>query len=299
MNWRKRYFDDFSCYRTRYTFIWRAGEHSYHKLQVIFQQCETMGSCLLNFLLVRVKLLIWWDFCRFLKVLLEQLLKFLLISELVLKRIFRNICFYPPPFCGFWTAAYWSKLSDKPMKFQNLANTKVREFGQKMKESDLFHPWSRILENGPDRTEPCEPAFRYKSTLHKQSSVLVRSSVPMRHTRSTREEDHQYPWSILAVPMRHTRSTVKKIISTCEAYSQCPWGIHPVPVRHTRSTYKVYPSSREAYPQYPWGTLAAPVRKIISTCEAYPQYSWGRSSVPVRHTRSTCKGTREAYSQYL
>ena len=38
-----------------------------------------MGSCLLNFLLVRVKLLIWWDFCRFFKVLLEQLLKFLLI----------------------------------------------------------------------------------------------------------------------------------------------------------------------------------------------------------------------------
>ena len=40
-----------------------------------------MGSCLLNFLLVRLKLLIWWDFCRFLKVLLEQLLKFLLTSD--------------------------------------------------------------------------------------------------------------------------------------------------------------------------------------------------------------------------
>ena len=65
MNWRKRYFDAFLCYRTRYTFIWRAGEHSYKKLYVIFQQCEIMGSCLLNFLLVRVKLLIWWDFCRF------------------------------------------------------------------------------------------------------------------------------------------------------------------------------------------------------------------------------------------
>ena len=39
-----------------------------------------MGSCLLNFLLARVKLLIWWDFCRCFKVLLEQLLKFLLIS---------------------------------------------------------------------------------------------------------------------------------------------------------------------------------------------------------------------------
>ena len=39
-----------------------------------------MGSCLLNFLLVRVKLLTWWDFCRFFKVLLEQLLKFLLIT---------------------------------------------------------------------------------------------------------------------------------------------------------------------------------------------------------------------------
>ena len=37
-----------------------------------------MGSCLLNFLLVRVKLLIWWDFVVFFKVLLEQLLKFLL-----------------------------------------------------------------------------------------------------------------------------------------------------------------------------------------------------------------------------
>ena len=37
-----------------------------------------MGSCLLNILLVRVKLLIWWDFCRSFKVLLEQLLKFLL-----------------------------------------------------------------------------------------------------------------------------------------------------------------------------------------------------------------------------
>ena len=84
MNWRKRYFDAFSCYRTQYTFIWRAGEHSYHKLQVIFQQCETMGSCLLNFLLIRVKLLIWWDFCRFFKVLLEQLLKFLLRSKYVI-----------------------------------------------------------------------------------------------------------------------------------------------------------------------------------------------------------------------
>ena len=40
-----------------------------------------MGSCLLNFLLVRVKLLIWWDFCRFLKVSLEQLLKFFLNIE--------------------------------------------------------------------------------------------------------------------------------------------------------------------------------------------------------------------------
>ena len=37
-----------------------------------------MGSCLLNFLLVRIKLLIWWDFCRFFNTLLEQLLKFLL-----------------------------------------------------------------------------------------------------------------------------------------------------------------------------------------------------------------------------
>ena len=32
MNWRKRYFDAFSCFRAQYTFIWRAGEHSYHKL---------------------------------------------------------------------------------------------------------------------------------------------------------------------------------------------------------------------------------------------------------------------------
>ena len=44
-----------------------------------FQQCETMGGCLLNLLLVRVKLLILWDFCHFFKVLLKQLLKFLLI----------------------------------------------------------------------------------------------------------------------------------------------------------------------------------------------------------------------------
>ena len=42
-----------------------------------------MGSCLLNFLLVRVKLLIWWDFCRFFKGLLEQLSKFLLIISVV------------------------------------------------------------------------------------------------------------------------------------------------------------------------------------------------------------------------
>ena len=31
-NWRKRYFDALSCYRTRYTFIRRTGEHSNHKL---------------------------------------------------------------------------------------------------------------------------------------------------------------------------------------------------------------------------------------------------------------------------
>ena len=52
MKWRKCYFDALSCYRTRYTFIWRTGEHYNHKLQMIFQQCGTMGSCLLNFLLV-------------------------------------------------------------------------------------------------------------------------------------------------------------------------------------------------------------------------------------------------------
>ena len=39
-----------------------------------------MGNCFLNFFLVRVKLLIWWDFCLFFKVLLEQLLKFVLIE---------------------------------------------------------------------------------------------------------------------------------------------------------------------------------------------------------------------------
>ena len=32
MKWRKRYFDALSCYRTRYTFIWRTGEHYNHKL---------------------------------------------------------------------------------------------------------------------------------------------------------------------------------------------------------------------------------------------------------------------------
>ena len=44
-----------------------------------------MGSCLLNFFLVASKLLIRWDFCRFFKVLLEQLLKFLLkaLSQLL------------------------------------------------------------------------------------------------------------------------------------------------------------------------------------------------------------------------
>ena len=32
MKWRKRYFDALSCYHTRYTFIWRTGEHYNHKL---------------------------------------------------------------------------------------------------------------------------------------------------------------------------------------------------------------------------------------------------------------------------
>ena len=31
-NWRKRYFDALSCYRTWYKFIWSTGEHSNHKL---------------------------------------------------------------------------------------------------------------------------------------------------------------------------------------------------------------------------------------------------------------------------
>ena len=31
-NWRERYFDALSCYRTKYTFIWRTGEHTKHKL---------------------------------------------------------------------------------------------------------------------------------------------------------------------------------------------------------------------------------------------------------------------------
>ena len=31
-NWQKIYIDAVSCYRTRYTFIWRTGEHSNHKL---------------------------------------------------------------------------------------------------------------------------------------------------------------------------------------------------------------------------------------------------------------------------
>ena len=45
---------------------------------MIFQRCGTVGSCLLNFFSVAYRLVIWWDFCRFFKVLLEQLLKFLL-----------------------------------------------------------------------------------------------------------------------------------------------------------------------------------------------------------------------------
>ena len=47
--WRKRYSDVLFCYRTKYTFLWRTGEHHNYQLQIIFQQCETMGSCLLNF----------------------------------------------------------------------------------------------------------------------------------------------------------------------------------------------------------------------------------------------------------
>ena len=35
-NWQKRNFDALSCYRTKYTFIWRTGEHSNHKLQMNF-----------------------------------------------------------------------------------------------------------------------------------------------------------------------------------------------------------------------------------------------------------------------
>ena len=31
-NWQKHYFDAFSSYHTGYTFIWRCGEHSEHKL---------------------------------------------------------------------------------------------------------------------------------------------------------------------------------------------------------------------------------------------------------------------------
>ena len=43
----------------------RTGEHPDHKLQMIFLQCGTMGSCLLNSLSVAQRLLIRWDFCRF------------------------------------------------------------------------------------------------------------------------------------------------------------------------------------------------------------------------------------------
>ena len=51
-NWRKRYFNALSCYPTRNMLIWKTGEHYNHKLLMIFQQCKTMGSCLLNFLIV-------------------------------------------------------------------------------------------------------------------------------------------------------------------------------------------------------------------------------------------------------
>ena len=51
-NWRKHYFDALSCYGTRYTSNWRTGEHSSNKLYMIFEQCRTMGSRVLNFLLV-------------------------------------------------------------------------------------------------------------------------------------------------------------------------------------------------------------------------------------------------------
>ena len=53
-NWRKCYFDALSFYLIRYSFLWRTGKHSNHKLYLIFQQCGIMGSCLLNFLLVKV-----------------------------------------------------------------------------------------------------------------------------------------------------------------------------------------------------------------------------------------------------
>ena len=44
-----------------------------------------------------------------------------LISELVLKRAFTKYILLPSPFCGFWTAVYWSKMCRETVKFQNLS----------------------------------------------------------------------------------------------------------------------------------------------------------------------------------
>ena len=71
-NWRERYFDAFSCYVTRYTFIWRTVEHSSHKLWMIFLQCGKLSA---KFFLSSVKVIDAVGFLSFFKVLLEQLLQ--------------------------------------------------------------------------------------------------------------------------------------------------------------------------------------------------------------------------------
>ena len=60
-----------------------------------------------------------------------------------------------------------------------------------------------------------------------------RSSVPMRHTRSTREEDRHYSW---------------KNHQYHEAYLPYPWGRSSVPMSE--------------YHQYPWGRLSVPMCEI-------------------------------------
>ena len=85
-NWRERYFDALSSYRTKYTFIWRTGEHSNSAFQpqIIddFPAVWNYGKLSAKFLVSSVKIIDMVGFLLFFKVLLEQLIKFLLITQI-------------------------------------------------------------------------------------------------------------------------------------------------------------------------------------------------------------------------